>query len=269
MAFRVHETSIDGYHAERHIEAHILVVPGVTIPTGNHARRHPGELVRDEAPGLTRGKLEQTVAIIQRQASIWRSFEVEADHRRITYRFTFKVEATQDERLVRDVPPAAQGSDVADDDGEARGYRDVMGEVRMFENVAVVHPWFSDNPASRLITHTGDVLRTNLEGRLLTHPCNLMRLPHSELTSSVNLTAAHEIGHLLGLGHQRAQDDATGGTFIMQGASSADRAVRRSDQLNLHAAVETFDVSRGVLRTGMRGTPHPPGMRRSRARLVR
>ena len=274
MTYRIGETGGGTPSPTRRITLSLMVFPGVIIPAGN--RETPAPRQKTAPEGLLTSELATAAGLIDRQLRQWRAFILEVGSgTRLRYEFRFREGATSNARPVCNLGTTGFGETV-DDLSErrqavgARTHVEAVREAREsgFDNIAIVHPTFSFNPHGRIANPDGTFPDVDWNGRrVMSSACNLIRLRFDKLGEPGNLTAAHEAGHLMGLGHVRADGVTDPGNPLMVSQDTLPRVLHRSDELNLHESAETLTRAHGVIwESGHVRRDIRPLVRRRRAR---
>lgn len=258
MTFRVRERLSD--RVERTITMSLRLYPGVFIPSPN-PRRGP-RFVKVDPVDLEALKLRRALSIVRTHDPLWRSFELVEGESAITYRFELRVEVDENPTPVC----ALQWNDSYGDDLDrfphARRATSLIEEASAhgFDNVAVVYPLLRNDPNATRIQPDRTIVCPRFRGELMDTTSNFVRLSYEQISREGNLTAAHEIGHLLGLGHGRARDAHAPGAPLMVSRDGLERSMHESDQLNLHRCIAELGREHGVIWEGSR----PERTRRAR-----
>lgn len=290
MAIEIRDDSRDSRTVQRIVTVSILVCPGVETSarrrphSPNQHLRRDRDYVYDDTPGRTKtntvgavgvseAQLDRAISAIRAQARrAWaRPFTVEEasrrhhrEARRYRYRVVVRLEKSGDKVPVLGEQWAGRDDQVHEDDvGQAgRRHASVWTEMqaRNVPNVAIVHPNLgAQNPHGTVLRTDGSMLHPDWTSSPMGACCNLIRLGiQPALENAESLTAAHEVGHLMGLGHARrvrgAESAAVDARFpIMLSMQNAPRVLAESDCLQLHHVAQTFTGRQGVARSGAGG----------------
>lgn len=272
MAFRVDETGY-GRIRTRRTRFGILLFPGQVRRRAN--QRPPYD------PPVTRAQLVDVHTRMTFQAaSIWQPFVIEEGDDTIEYSFVIDIGISEDMTPVRagSIDSGSWAEDGSDPE-HTRPHRSARDEALRndFGNIAVVHSHFhafgteacapaldahggitQPTPSTRhpgLQTRTSDVIWLGLNGM-------------SPDDSTVSQTAAHEMGHLLGL----ASRGLDGGIMGRRLRAAPGKYVRRflsdRDEELVHLAVETRVPGSSVAMHALQ-LPTPPATSRRSARVRR
>ncbi len=269
MSIRVRERVIQPSRVERYITLRMMVFAGVWVRAGNERDPAPGDKGLREPPSL--GKVREAVDIIRAQATHWTPFEISEDGVTFRYSLAIDVQPAPDATPVRWIGRDAAGNTVEHietDGAPARSHAEALAiaESASCDNVVVVHHWFPGDPHATAIARDGTFLRVDWEAHaVLPRACNLARLRYGQIRASGNQTAAHEIGHLMALGHVRAPGAREGGPYLMISRDRLPRRFAQSDALNVHHAVEELGAFEGVVWEGPRHRVSRPRRARRRA----
>ncbi|MGE0786109.1 MAG: hypothetical protein AB7S26_10500 [Sandaracinaceae bacterium] len=277
--FRFYDSAASGDNVDRHIEMRLLVFPGVhrfgnnedrpfapedldtsgdeeiTLRPGSTPR--PIRRTKPFALGLDQDKLDLALGRLRIQMNAWRRpFEVNDHGRTIHYRIDIDLVKSPDPRPVLYCdhlgPYSVEWVDRSGQPG--RRHASVAAEANAggFDGVVIVYDnLLSDNPHAMCIAEDGRLTAPDWRSSPMSSCANLMRVDYDRALSPGELTAAHELGHMMGLGHHE-----TGS--LMESAAGSMRALSDADRLTLHQVCETFDARRGVRGTrAARVVPSP------------
>lgn len=251
MAYRVREVVVDARRGriDRLVTVGILVLPGIHMPAGNEPEPQPEDKAAQPKTTLDEAEDARVLAVSQCR-SVWRPFSLtvrEGHHRRlVTYWFEF------DFRLTTNPVPVTRWEQSAGlhevDLPGTRAHISALQEARHLglDNIMVVHPTIVGNPCAPRVGWSGEFEDTgDYRQPLQARTSNVITCRGGQLRNRWNLTIAHEVGHLMGLGHE------PGGRSIMV---SDERLISRSlllpDQRKLHRSAETFSAAEGVRWSG-------------------
>jgi hypothetical protein len=186
-------------------------------------------------PVLSHADLDEAVAIISRDVRIYRPFQIADSQWRIHYSFAFRVARTSSTVPVHsdisNPPPPALLAE-----GERRTGGDALREARRrsLENIAIVAeaypgdphgPCFDSNGVNVSVYPTVDGLQSRLSNAMIVGRADDLTSPR---------TAAHEVGHLLGLANAIEGEAPE----RIMGLRSPNRRLTSRDQELIHRAIE-------------------------------
>jgi hypothetical protein len=272
MAFRVDETG-HGSTRVRRIRFGIMLFPG-------QVRRRANQRQPDDPP-VTRAQLVSAhTRMIFQAASIWQSFVIEESDYTIEYSFTIDLGISENATPVRagSLDSGSWAEDGSDPE-HTRTHRSARDEALRndFGNIAVVHPHFhafgAEACAPALDTHGG-----------ITQPTPSTRHPGLQTRASdviwiglngmspddptVSQTAAHEMGHLLGLASRGPDGGIVGRRLRAAPGQYVRRFLSDRDKELVHLAVETRVPGSSVAMHALQ-LPTPPATSRRSARVRR